>query len=283
MIKKTTFVLILLLPFAYALSAQEIDSSQVMEYSLEELISIAKEKSISALRAATVKENRYWQWRTFKSNYMPQLALTGVLPDFRKEVSDITLDDGTTDFVSIFKSNSSLKLSLSQAIGATGGTITANSDVRRVDNFSDKNTIYSGNPIFIGVWQPLFAFNPLVWDKRINPLLYEESKRNYVEDLEDVAVNTTNLFFNLLLAQISLEIAQKNMASNDTIYKMSQKNQQLGKIVENKLLQLEAQLQLLRSQQEVAQAQVDLKTSSLKLMNLRGNNRTLPYQISTAG
>lgn len=266
---KNLFILLLILISPFKLLSQETDNVTV-QYTLEELIDIAKEKSIAALRAETEKENKYWQWRTFKSNYMPQLSLNGVLPDFNRKVKAVEQNDGTIDFVNVFNNNSSLTLSLSQAIGATGGTITANSDIQRFDDFGENKAIYSGNPAFIGIWQPLFAFNPLIWDKKINPLQYEESKRSYVETLEDIAVHTTELFFNLLLAQISTEIAKKNMANNDTIYKLAQQSPAFGRIVENKLLQLEAQLQVLNSRQEAAQAEVDLKTSALRLRSYVG-------------
>jgi outer membrane protein len=45
---------------------------------------MAKQNSIAAKQATTVRETKYWQWRTFKSNYQPQLSLTGILPGYSK-------------------------------------------------------------------------------------------------------------------------------------------------------------------------------------------------------
>ena len=61
----------------------------------------------------------------------------------------------------------------------------------------------------------------------------------------------------VVLAQISLEIAQKNLANNDTIYKIGQGRYNLGRIAENELLDLE--LNVMNSRQQVAQALVDLE------------------------
>ena len=66
-----------------------------------------------------------------------------------------------------------------------------------------------------------------------------------------------------LEAQISLNIAQQNVNSNDTIYKIAQGRYDLGKIPENDLLQLE--LNLMNSRQSVAQAELNLETASLRL------------------
>ncbi len=72
----------------------------------------------------------------------------------------------------------------------------------------------------------------------------------------------------MLLAQISLEIARKNVASNDTILKIGRGRYGLGKIAENDLLQLE--LNLLNSNQQVSQASLDLETARLRLMTFIG-------------
>jgi outer membrane protein TolC len=140
--------------------------------------------------------------------------------------------------------------------------------LNRFDNFLETDNIqkyhqYSGTPLEIGLIQPLFQFNDLRWDKKIEPLRYEESQREYFEDLEDVSVNTTRRFFSLMLAQINLEIAEKNVANNDTIFKIAQGRYNLGKIAENELLQLE--LQLMNSRQQAAQAKLDIETATLRL------------------
>ncbi|MDH5598543.1 MAG: hypothetical protein OEY34_05435, partial [Cyclobacteriaceae bacterium] len=43
--------------------------------SLEDVVEIAINQSPASKRAETRKENRYWAYRTFKSNYVPQLTL----------------------------------------------------------------------------------------------------------------------------------------------------------------------------------------------------------------
>jgi len=99
-------------------------------------------------------------------------------------------------------------------------------------------------------------------------LRYEESIKRYSENLEDVSLIATELFFDLLISQISLEIAQKNLSNNDTIYRIAQGRYTLGKIAENDLIQLE--LNLLTSRQQVARARLDLETTSLSLNTFIG-------------
>jgi len=235
---------------------------------LQEAVQFARDQSQSSLLAETEKENQYWQWRTFKSNYLPTLGIDGTLPDFNRSFTPVTQPDGTTEFQPVSINNSNVRLSLTQALGVTGGRIFASSQVNRFDDFDNDVTRYSGSPFYLGLIQPLFGFNELKWDKRIEPLLYNESLRGYIEDLEDISIQTTDMFFDLLLAQINLEMAQKNVDSNDTILNIGKGRYDLGKIAENDLLQLE--LNLLKSNQEVSQATLDMQTAQLRLLTYIG-------------
>ena len=235
---------------------------------LEQAIQIARENSTASKRAETRLENRYWQYRVFKSDYVPQLSLTGTLPNFNRRVIPVTQPDGSTAFRNVSNVNSDVTLSLSQSISATGGQIFLSSSVNRFDDFENDFTSYGGDPAIIGFQQPLFSFNPLKWDKKIEPLRYEESKREFVEEFEQISAETTRRYFQLLLAQISLEIATQNVSNNDTIYKIAEGRYDLGKIPENDLLQLE--LNLMNSRQAVAQAKLDFELAQLLLRSYLG-------------
>jgi outer membrane protein len=264
---KTMLSVLALFLIIHTSNAQAQD--QNIEYlTLQDVIRLAKNQSTWALRAEVVKENRYWQYRVFKSNYNPQLRLSGELPNFQRTFQQVRQPTGDYQVRFINNNNSSLNLSLSQSVGLTGGEIFLNSEMRRFDDFTNDRIEYNTNPLFIGFRQPLFSFNPLLWDKKIEPLRYEESKREYVEDMEDISIEATRRFFNLMLAQVDIEIAAKNLANNDTIFKIAQGRYNLGNIAENELLQLE--LNLMNSRQSVAQANLDLETYSLRLKSYIG-------------
>jgi outer membrane protein TolC len=116
--------------------------------------------------------------------------------------------------------------------------------------------------------QPLLAYNPYKWDKKIEPIKYEESKREFAEGKEQISRDAVAAFFNVLQAQVNMQIAQFNLANNDTIYKIEQGRYNIGTTSEDKLLQVE--LQLLRSRQDVARADLDLQTASLQLRTFIG-------------
>ena len=251
--------------------------AQQLEYNLKEIVQLSRSQSTAWLSAETRKENNYWLYRTFKSDYNPQLLLSGMLPSFVKSVNPITQPDGNVIFREIHNNNLSMQLGLNQIIGATGTNISVFTRLNRYDDYgATRYTQYSGQPVSIGVTQPIFQFNPYRWNKKIQPKVYEESQKQYFEELEQISRFATQRFFDLLLAQIQLEIAQKNVQSNDTIYKIAEGRYNLGKITENELLQLE--LNLVNSELQVSQAVVNQQSASLNLksfIGLKDDNVTL--------
>lgn len=247
-----------------------------VQLSLEEIVARAKSRSPAALRAETRKENRYWNYRFFRSNYNPQLRLGGTVPGFSQAVNTVIQPDGSIGFREVRQNLMDVELGMQQVIGATGGVISVNSSTNRFDNFlapeGIPQTQWSGVPVNVRLSQPIFAFNPWKWDKKIEPLLYEESKREFVEEMEQISTTVTQLFFDFLIAQVNFEIATKNLNNTQEILKIEQGRYNIGTTYEDKLLQVE--LQVLQARQDLAQARLDLEANSLRLKAFVGINET---------
>lgn len=252
----------ILLSFSLLLFISEA-KSQTRNYTLTDVVQLARSKSPAWLSAETRKENQYWQYKTYRSDYSPQLLLTGTLPSFNKSVTPVTQPDGNVIYREVNNNTLELDLGLRQIIGPTGGEVFVSTNLSRYDDFIQDYSQYSGQPVSIGLNQPIFQYNPYKWNRLIKPLVYEESQKKYFEELEQISINATRRYFDLLLAQITLEIAMKNVDSNDTIYQIAQGRYNLGKITENDLLQVE--LNLVNSNLGVSQALVDQQSASLNL------------------
>lgn len=248
---------------AFCLSFPSFVFGQTNKFTLEEVVQMAKNQSISARQAATTKETKYWEYRTFLSNYKPQLTLNGNLPAFSRSFIEVRQPDGTIQFQPIRNNNSTLNLSLSQNIIATGGSIYATSQLQRFDDFDRKNTLYNGTPFAVGYVQPFLRFNSFRWDKKIEPLKFNESQQTYIESLEQISLRASALFFDLLLAQVNFQIAETNLTNTRNILKVANEKYELGKNTRNEILQL--QLELLKAQKAVGVSKRDLEISSLNL------------------
>lgn len=262
MIKTYLFCVSWVVMLAHAVVAQP---RQLM---LDEAIQLAREQSIAGKQAATLQKTNYWKYRSFLADFRPQLSLDGSLPSFTRSFVQVTQPDGTIAFQPVSNNNSVLNLALSQNISLTGGSIYVQQQFQRFDNFLNSNTLYNGIPFAVGLRQPLFRFNQMKWDRRTEPLRYAESNQQYLEALEQVALDATSLYFDLLVAQVNLQIAETNRANNDTLYKIAEHRMALGKISRNDLLQL--QLSLLNAQKDLASAQQTAEVASLKLRTYLG-------------
>ena len=244
---------------------QSMAQEPARQLSLKQVIALAQEQSTEARQVETSRENSYWQWRSFKSGYLPQLSLGGTLPDFSRTITPVTQPDGTLAFQPVSINSSDLGVTLSQVISPTGGRVFVTSLMQRFDDFDRDQTRYNGNPAIIGLEQPLFAYNALAWTKRIEPLKYEESKKQFTENREQLAVKATDLYFDLLLAQVNQSIAAKNLANNDTLYQVAEEKYKLGRLSKNDLLQL--RLAVLNADLALAQSKLDEQTALLALKN----------------
>jgi outer membrane protein TolC len=242
------------------------------QYSIDDIIAMAKGQSPFSKQAETRKENRYWQYRFYRSNYNPQLRMIGTLPSYTKSVSQAPLSDGSFRYNQVEQSNNSLNLGLVQPIALTGGTISVNSGLSYFNNYLatglSPGEQWGGTVMNIQLNQPIFAFNTLRWDRMTEPLRYEESNRSYVEEMESISKEAVSRFFNVLDAQINLQIAEFNLANNDTIYKIEEGRYNIGTTPKDKLLQ--AELQLLRSRQDVTQAKINLQIARLQMRSYLG-------------
>jgi outer membrane protein len=80
---------------------------------------------------------------------------------------------------------------------------------------------------------------------------------------------------------VNLQIAEKNLSNNDTLYKIAQHKLELGKISQNDILQL--QMGVLTAKKEFASARQNAEIASLSLRSYMGyrDERKLELVVPT--
>ncbi|MEN8225645.1 MAG: TolC family protein [Bacteroidota bacterium] len=274
-----SFFIFFLLLGSLHISRMHAQESDINYLSLDDVIYMAHQQSPDALIAKHQFRSSYWEYRSYKGEYLPGLVLDGTTPFYNRSITPITQDDGTKKYREVNQSDANLELSLSQRIGFTGGRISLNSSLGRLDDFTleDGKPSYSANIVNVRFDQPLFKYNSFKWERHIEPLKYELAKRKYLEDVEQIAIVATNHFFNLLQAQIDMQIAIKNMHNYDTLYKIALGRYQLGKIAENDLLQLE--LNFLKAEAAVEQAELDFENNLFKVKSYLRIKDDVPIEL----
>ncbi|KQB99416.1 TolC family protein [Pedobacter sp. Hv1] len=256
-----------------------IDAQEKTNFTLQHVIEQAQDKSLKAKLAQTQKELSYYQFVTYKSDLNPQISLYGNLPVYNKEYFSVRQPDGSIKFQSISQSNSNLGFSLSQQLPFSGGELSLNTDLTRFDDFKGRIKQYSSTPIFLKLTQPLFGTNELKWKKKIEPLKLEESKKQYIQDIENIAQQAIGFYFDVIDAQNNMQIAQSGLLVSQTNYNIETKRINLGTTTEDKLLQLE--LQTLRSKQDLEKARYNYRKAQLNLKTFIGikNNEELDLLV----
>ena len=251
----------------YSLSIINCASAQ-QNLSLDQALNIVQTTAPVAQEARNRYANQFWAFRSYRANYRPQLRLDAVLPEFNRSIDRVTQPDGTISYREFSYANTSAALSLNQNVSLTGGSIFVSSLLQRLDNFSFSQETYQANPFLVGFNQPLFQFNELRFDRKLQPLLLSEAQKRFSQDLETAALRMTGLFFDVMLAQTDATLARQNLAGSDTLLFIARGRYELGKIAENDLLQLE--LSQMRARQDLAQAQLQEQQSTLSLRALLG-------------
>lgn len=272
--KQINIYLVFLLSFLSVDRTLANSNSDTLRLGLLQVVDMAKNNSIATKQAITVRETKYWEWRTFKSAYQPQLQLEGTIPGYSKTYTQVLQPDGTIQFQPVNMDNSSLQLNFNQSIAATGATVYGTTQLQRYANLSSNTILYNSIPYAIGFDQPLFRFNQLKWDKKIEPLKYNESRQVYIESQEQISIIVTGYYFDLLLAQVNLHVAETNLVNTEKILAIANLKFELGKVAKNEILQL--QLEQLNAQKAAGTAKRDMEIATLALrsyIGLEGNER----------
>lgn len=235
--------------------------------SLEQCIKIAQDQSAIANAARYSLIASRWQYKSFQADLLPSLSLSGNAPNYNKDIFSNVLDNGQITFSSRTQSEAAASVSVNQNILATGGTLSLSSGVTKLGIFPNENTyLWQSTPMVVGLQQPLFQFNSLKWRNKTEPLQYEIAQKEFVEEMEDIAVTVTQRFFDVYLAKINLQNAKLNVVQNDSVYEISQGRYKVGSIAENDLLQTKLALRNAESTLTSARIEYDRSLSEFKIL-----------------
>ena len=254
------------------------------QLTLPQVITIAQENSLDAQIAGYSYQSSYWVYRSFKAQFMPAVNLSGALGQFNHSVVEARdYETGRVAQVNNNTMSNSLTLSVDQQISSTGGKVSLQSYIYRLDQFTYNERTYNSQPLRISYSQPLRAFNSLKWEKRTAPVEYRIAERKYVTALQDIAIKATTLFFSVMAAQS--EYKQSVMAADDRekLYELSKKRFELTTTTRSEVLQMElslinARMAVKRNRMTLDDAMYNL-FSYLRLTDYEGAELVAPHAV----
>ena len=233
---------------------------------LPEAIGLAQSQGYQARAALAARDGARFTDRAFYSRLLPQLSLGGTLPSYNRSIIQVLQPDGSTRFKPQDQLSSSLTATVSQTLPVTGGDFFISSSLARLSVSGQQSLrTWSSTPVTVGLRQPIFRPNIRGWDRQEQPVRFELAERQYLEAREEIALRTTNLFFDVYSAQVEFDNATKNAAVNDTLYTLNKGRFEVGKIGEDDLLQSELALLRARTSADGARLQLEHTQAALRL------------------
>ena len=231
---------------------------------LDEAVLMARARSVDAAVALNELRTSYWSYRTYRADLLPEVSLNATIPSYRKSYSPYQLDDGSYTFVRNNVMQMTGELSVKRNIWLTGGSISLNTSLdwmRQLD--SGAHNRFMSVPVALTLSQPIFGVNHVKWNRRIEPVRYEEAKAGFISATEQVAMSAVDLFFSLLMAKENLGIARQNHANSKKLHEVAIAKREMGQISRNDLLQLE--LNLLNAESALTDRESDYRAAMFAL------------------
>ena len=214
-----------------------LSAQQERKITLNEAIAMARVQSVDAAVALNELKTAYWEYRTFRADLLPEVNLTGTLPNYNKSYGSYQNADGSYSFVRNSALGLSGDLSIDQNIWLTGGKLSLVSSLdymKQLGSGGDRH--FMSVPITLKLTQPILGVNNVKWNRRIEP--------------------------------VNLGTARQNLSNADHLYKVALAKREMGQISENELLQLK--LSALNAKASLTEAESDLNAKMFQLRAFLG-------------
>ncbi|MBI9060937.1 MAG: TolC family protein [Marinilabiliaceae bacterium] len=263
--KHTLLIIVSCLLFIESFAQENMTGNNVVvKMSLSEVINMAHAQSLASFKAKNMYLVRYWSFRSYKASKLPSLNLNATPVSYNQTVSThFNTDSARYEFYNTDQLSSNVGLFLKQNITWTGAELRLNTKANGLKDISKNEINYNSVPFEISIKQPLDGYNEFKWQSKIAPLQFEKAKKQFLVELENMAMSATGLFFNLASREINLKIAETNYSNADTLLRIGRGRFEIGTVTQDELLDLE--LSLLNSNMRVTKATIGLRQARARL------------------
>ncbi|QIH35987.1 TolC family protein [Sphingobacterium sp. DR205] len=269
--------------FSFCSATNGYCQSSANDYTLENIIEIAKSESIANKISVAHHQRNIAQYNSYKKLFLPEISFTSKILDYSKDYFSVIQPSGTISFQSRSQNYSTLGLAITQIVPQTGGTVSVSSNLTRFDDFILKEKQYNGIPINLSIRQPINAYNEYKWLNIIEPIRLENTKRRSVAELAQISLLTTKLYFNVIEGKSSFDLSEEAYKTFQRLLNEEKEKVKFGTTSLNKYSQIE--IQMLDAEKLRNAALEDLNNSIVELSDYIGihiskdNELRLPSQL----
>ncbi len=271
---------IILFVFMACLGELALNAQHKVRLDLQRTIGLATDSSLTAYRYQSVYLSGYWTYRAYKAARLPSLTLEMTPAKYYRYITqryDSQADRDLYREQQMF--NSAATVEVEQNVDWLGGTLYASSSLNYLRNFGETTyTQYSSVPFQLGYTQDLLGYNAFKWDKRIEPLKYEKTQKQYIYNLETASEEAITYFFALAMAQSEYKMAQDNVTSSDTLYAIGKMRYKIASISQADLLTLN--LDKVNAGNSLVNARIALKRAMYSLASYLNMDKNTQIELA---
>lgn len=254
-------------------------NAQEIRLTLDDAITMAADSSLSAVKAKRSYQSGYWEYRAYKAARLPSLMLNLTPAQYNRNIVQRYDSENDRD---VFRTQQSYYasggFSIVQNVDWTGGTLYLNSSLDFLRSFGDDAySQFSSVPFRIGYSQSLIGYNQFKWDKLIEPLKYEKRKKELTYNMEQISEEAIIYFFSLAQAQAEYDLAVKNLASCDTLYKIGCDRHKIAAISKADLQTLK--LDVINANNTLKNSEISLRRAMFQLASFLNMDKEQKLRI----
>lgn len=254
-------------------------AQQRVTLDLDRTVRLATDSSLSARKYQSVYDASRYQYLSWQASRKPQFSLESTPVMYERYMTQRYLSEEDID---VYRQQrmfySQAGITASQVMEPWGGEFYGSTKLGYLRTFGDQNqTQFMTIPISVGYRQDLLFYNPLKWDRQIEPLRLARAEKELVYGIETASEQAVEKFFTLALAQDLQRMAEEYLASCDTIYAIAERRYRIASISKAELSILE--LEKTNARTALANARIARSRAAQQLATYLGMDRSTEIEL----
>ena len=256
-----------------------IAQSRTVVLDLDRTVRLATDSSLSAQRYQSIFDASRYQYLSWQASRKPQIALESTPVTYERYLTQRYL---SYEDIDVYRQQrmfySQAGIYATQTMESWGGEFYGSTQLGFLRTFGDDDkTQYMSVPIKVGYKQDLLFFNPLKWNRQIEPMKLTLAEKTLAYGIETTSEEAVGKFFTLALAQEQLRMAEEYLASCDTIYSIAERRFRIASISKAELSILE--LEKTNARTTLANARISRSRAAQDLATYLGMERSTNIEL----
>ena len=254
-------------------------AQQRVTLDLDRTVRLATDSSLSVQKYQSVYDISRYQYLSWQASRKPQFSLESTPVSYQRYMTQRYLSAEDRDVYRqqrMFYSQAGIYAT--QTMESWGGEFYGSTQLGFLRSLGDDDkTQFMTVPIKVGYKQDLLFFNPLKWNRQIEPMKLTLAEKTLAYGIETTSEEAVGKFFTLALAQEQLRMAEEYLASCDTIYSIAERRYRIASISKAELSILE--LQKTNARTTLANARISRSRAVQDLATYLGMERSTDIEL----